>query len=192
MLREDFFLFMWEGWAIFIKLLCCLVIRHKFNCNNMFSGFLPDYQEIWRERHKVWHPFLGQTFPAIGRSFHPESNIPCYTGNDNHFLPPISGLLLQKAPAYWYRCYWEMLQSNSCSPGLVGAAVSGNYLGLSPFPWFTCCYCFLFLVANNNHQTDTSNSYPYIAKSGSLLLERENEGQRKAGACPALSGKPVP
>lgn len=49
MLREDFFFFfMWEGWAIFTKLLGCLVIRQKFNCNNMFSSFLPDYREVWR------------------------------------------------------------------------------------------------------------------------------------------------
>lgn len=54
MLREDFF-FMWEFWAIFTKLLGCLVIRQKFNCNNMFSGFLPKYGEVWRWSHKVWH-----------------------------------------------------------------------------------------------------------------------------------------
>lgn len=47
MLREDIF-FMWEGWAIFTKVLGCLVIRQKFNCNNMFSSFLTEYQEVWR------------------------------------------------------------------------------------------------------------------------------------------------
>lgn len=53
MLREDFFLLyfffsMWEGQAIFTKLLSCLVIRQKFDCNNIFFGFLPNYQEDWK------------------------------------------------------------------------------------------------------------------------------------------------
>lgn len=54
MLREDIF-FTWEGWAIFTKLAGCLVIRQKFNCNNMFSSFLAEYQEVWRWSHKGWH-----------------------------------------------------------------------------------------------------------------------------------------
>lgn len=76
----------------------------------------------------------------LGRSFHPERDTPSYGGNNSNFPPPVSGLLSQKAPAYWYCCYGEILQSNSFSPGLVGAAASGNHLGHLPFPCCTCCY----------------------------------------------------
>lgn len=84
-----------------------------------------------------------QTFPAIGRSFHPECDTPRYGGNNNNIPPPVSGLMPQKAPAYWYWCYGEILQSNSLCPGLVGAVISGNYLGHLPFPCFTLLLSFL-------------------------------------------------
>lgn len=89
-----------------------------------------------------------QTFPAICRSFHPERDMPRYGGNNNNFLPPVSGLMPQKAPAYCYWCYGEMLHSNTLSPGLVGSVINGNYLGHLPFFYFTWCYHFLFLVGN--------------------------------------------
>lgn len=184
MLREGDVFFMWEGWAIFTKLLGCLVIRQKFNCNNMFSGFLPDYREVWRWSHKVWH--LWSNLSCYWQEFSPWERYTSYGSNNNNFPPAISGLMPQKAPAYWYWCYGEMLWSNSLSPGVVGAVISGNGLGHFPFPCFTCCYNFLFLVANT-HQIDCTLQ----RKSESFFTEGGNKGEGKAGACPASPSKSV-
>jgi len=142
---------MWESWAIFIN--CWAVWRSGRNSTAITCSPVSCLitERFGGEATKF--DTFDQTLPVIGRSFHPEHDTPRYGGNNNNIPPPISGLMPQKAPAYWYWCYREMLQSSSLSPGLAGAVDSGYGLGHLPFPCFTYCYHFLFLVANNNHQS---------------------------------------